>query len=245
MQRTDNPVWASLHQNLANLETVGKSYPGKDVYALTAPMGPDSMNFNNMMGTLVAEQMPTSKIFKKDIQAFNKVVKGIVPAKFEKTFPGIDAPGLETWMRSIPGKWRGAILKSMDQAQWLNKGFPDVGAARHAVSRDSSRWLPQLEDPLMGYNVTKMQPGAVRDAAPVLPHDTYGSILPGGQYQGGMDVLLPRSEWFPTHQAKTVAGNITGSPYQGSWRGSKIAEEMTSERQDRLMKLREAILNNR
>ena len=245
MQRTDNPVWASLHANLANLENVGSAYPNKKVFALTSPMGPDSMNFNNMMSDIMSEQMLTSKILKTDIKEFNEVAKKTIPEKYAKTFPGIDSTDLDEWMRSIPGKWSGAILKKMDQAQWLKKGFPDVGSNRAAVSRDSIRWMPQLEDPLMGYNATRMTHGARRTDTPIRPHDTYGSILPEGNYKGGMDVLLPRSEWFPGHQKKIIENNITGSPMQGSWRGSRIEQEMTSELQDRLMFLRESVLRNR
>ena len=245
MQRTDNPVWASLHANLANLENVGSAYPNKKVFALTSPMGPDSMNFNNMMSDIMSEQMLTSKILKTDIKEFNEVAKKTIPEKYAKTFPGIDSTDLDEWMRSIPGKWSGAILKKMDQAQWLKKGFPNVGSNRAAVSRDSIRWMPQLEDPLMGYNATRMTHGARRTDTPIRPHDTYGSMLPEGNYKGGMDVLLPRSEWFPGHQKKIIENNITGSPMQGSWRGSRIEQEMTSELQDRLMFLRESVLRNR
>tara|TARA_R110000737_G_scaffold34870_1_gene53501 strand:+ start:5597 stop:7927 length:2331 start_codon:yes stop_codon:yes gene_type:complete len=247
MQLRDNPVWASLHGNLANLENVGKSNLGKDKYAITSPMGPDSMNFNNMMNAMMSEQMRTANILKKDIKEFNKVAKSVIPKDIAKTFPGIDAPNLEKWMQGIPGKWRGAILKSMDQVKWRDKGFPDIGNNRAAVSRDSVRWIPQLKDPMMGYNVTKMKEGALRtdDWGNMPAHGTYGSKLPGDKYMGGMDVLYPRSTVFPTHQQKIVDAGVTGSPEQGSWRGSRIEEEMTPQLQDSMMTIRELILGNR
>ena len=247
MQRWDNPVWASLNRNLANLENVGLSNIGRGKYAITTPMGPASMNFNNMMNSLMSEQMRVANITKKNIKEFNEAARGVIPKEYAKTFPGIDAPNVEEWMKSIPGKWRGAILQKMDQGKWLERGFPDIGANRAAVSRDGSRWLPQLDDPMAGYNVTKMQEGALRtkDWGRSPAHGTYDAVLPGEQYQGGMDVLLPRSEWFPTHQQKIIDAGITGAPKQGSWRGSRIEEEMTPQLQDKLMKLREKILKNR
>ena len=62
---------------------------------------------------------------------------------------------------------------------------------------------------------------------------------------GGMDVLYPRSTVFPTHQQKIVDAGVTGSPEQGSWRGSRIEEEMTPQLQDSMMTIRELILGNR
>ena len=247
-QRGDNPIWASLEDNLSNLTKAAGRHPDVDKYTVTMPMGPDSMNYNLMMNDLLMEQLPTSKILKKDIKEFNTAANAAIPEEYAKTFPGIDDPNLKDWMEKIPGKWRSAIEKTMDKKKWIvDKGFPDVGANRAAVTRDSQRWLPQLLDPMAGYNISKMEHGAtpVPSGKGLFGHNTYEATLPGKEYMGGPEVLLPRSSWFPTHHNKVTQRGLTGSPMQGSWRQSYMEEEMTNKLQDNLMKQTEEVLKRR
>jgi hypothetical protein len=264
-QRIDNPAWASIYGNLAGVEKasggvltdkLASKFPGLlrlpddvPVFGVTAPMGPESMNFNKMMSQLMTEQIRSGKILKKDVKEFDQKIKGLngITKDKRETYPGLSSPKLEKWLDDVGGKTRAALQDEMEKGMWQKKGFPDITSNRAAVTRPNSLWLPDTMDPMTGYNVTKLKKGATRQPSGtgLMGHDTYESTVMADQYMGGPQVLHPRSVIFPDHHQELVKRGVTGSPYKGSWRGSYILQEMTPQLQDNLMRNQEEILKRR
>ena len=175
---------------------------GGDVVGVYSPMSPDSGDFSAMMSEAALQMLDTSKVFKKDIKAFNKAVRAKRPE-----FVGVDSPELAGQL-ALSGPVRTEFIKIMDAARWEKAGFPDVAELRHAITDPALVNLPRGDvDPLSGQTLFSMYPGASLGETATnktLRHTTYDANIPG-DYVGGVMQPVPRSLWFPQFDARQRA----------------------------------------
>ena len=76
------------------------------------------------------------------------------------------------WAKNLPGDHRAAIVKEMEKGRWKEKGFPEVGVTRVAVTDPQMLATPQN---LIGGRATTLSSKNPRGADPLFQHSTYGS----------------------------------------------------------------------
>lgn len=178
---------------------------GQPIYGVYTAMSPLAVDFNTMMTESLLNQLDISGLRKKDIQAFDeavKKVKGQGGKPKAPNFPGLDDPELREKLLSGPGGQRDAFVKTMAKAGFQKKGFPDVAAARLAVTEPE---LLDIERGSAGYTIAKLDPeGRIVEQS---GHSTYPlDIL--GEYAGGLEKQLPVEVMYPTHfEAKRLMGS--------------------------------------
>lgn len=178
---------------------------GQPIYGVYTAMSPLAVDFNTMMTESLLNQLDISGLRKKDIQAFDeavKKVKGQGGKPKAPNFPGLDDPKLREKLLSGPGGQRDAFVKTMAKAGFQKKGFPDVAAARLAVTEPE---LLDIERGSAGYTIAKLDPeGRIVEQS---GHSTYPlDIL--GEYAGGLEKQLPVEVMYPTHfEAKRLMGS--------------------------------------
>lgn len=178
---------------------------GQPIYGVYTAMSPQAVDFNTMVTESLLNQMDVKDFKKKDIQEFNravKAVKGQGGKPKAPNFPGLEDPELREKLMSGPGGQRDAFVKAMAKANFQKKGFPDVAAARLAVTEPE---LLNIERGSAGYTVAKLDPEArIFEQS---GHTTYPLDL-GGEYVGGFESQLPVEVMYPTHfEAKRLMGS--------------------------------------
>lgn len=178
---------------------------GNPIYGVYTAMSPQAVDFNTMVTESLLNQMDVKDFKKKDIEEFNravKAVKGQGGKPKAPNFPGLEDPELREKLMSGPGGQRDAFVKAMAKANFQKKGFPDVAAARLAVTEPE---LLNIERGSAGYTVAKLDPeGRIFEQS---GHTTYPLDL-GGEYVGGFESQLPVDVMYPTHfEAKRLMGS--------------------------------------
>ena len=111
---------------------------GKPVYGVYTNMGGESNDYSTMVSDTVLAMMPSSKMTKKSIKAFDDLMADRIDG-----WPGLgniqDNPKKMEEVRSFlnrpeGGNDRKIFVKTIEDAKWNNQGFPDVVSARAATS---------------------------------------------------------------------------------------------------------------
>ena len=111
---------------------------GKPVFGVFSNMGGESNDFSTMVSDTLLGMMPSSKMTKKSIKEFDELMSERVD-----DWPGLknvqDSPEKMQELREFlnrpeGGNDRKIFVKTMEDAKWNDKGFPDVVSARAATS---------------------------------------------------------------------------------------------------------------
>jgi hypothetical protein len=178
---------------------------GQPIYGVYTAMSPQAVDFNTMMTESLLNQLDISDLKKADIKDFNqavKAVKGQGGKPKAPNFPGLDDPEIRQKLLEGPGGQRDAFVKAMSKAQFQKRGFPNVAAARLAVTEPELLDVPRGSS---GYTVAQLDPEAT--IMEQSGHKTYPLDIMG-EYVGGLETQLPVEMMYPTHfEAKRLLGS--------------------------------------
>lgn len=155
---------------------------GRDVYGIYTAMGPAAGDQTVDMANLIVQAAKGSKIKKADVKKFDDAMKKIAPE-----FPGIMD---EDAMRFLQGQTQGVrkkMIDILDTAAFQDAGFPNVGAARIAITDENLLNAPAGSS---GYSIVKFSPDTLSPMEPLIPHPSYGEQM-AGEYIGQLPELVP------------------------------------------------------
>ena len=203
--QAEGTVWASDKGIISRLDRKVKSLSeetDKPINMIYTAMGKEGVDFSTFPSGVLAEQIPTAKILKKDKKSFDslmkkRVMEGVGTKKREKypavkDWVGIDSPKLRDYLDNAPPSVRKKFVKIMDTAPFQQAGFPNVGKARYAVTDDALKTKKAGDTGLV-----IARPNLIKKPTndPLVPHSTYPSQM-YGDYIGGLDNTVPRSLLF-------------------------------------------------
>ena len=162
---------------------------GERVFGLHSTMGITGSDSSDMMVKALLNQMPQSKIAKKDISLFDEKMRNRLP-----DWPGIKSKDVEDYMMKLPFAKRETLAKEMDKAAFMKAGFPNVAETRFAITEPRMMSAPHLST---GYSIAELNPSAkvMRDVD--VPHPNYPGAMPSGSpeaYFGGFSKPIHASK---------------------------------------------------
>lgn len=192
--REPNPkrVWANIQAHATSYKNkiLDAQERGKDLYGIFSPMGPSAVNSShNMFDTLMA-QIPNAGISPEHIKEFNEAIKrGDHLASIKKNKPGLfneyiekleKWPGLENAKEAsdfarpetgnINGGHRTKIVEFMDKGYWRDRGFPEVGVTRAAITNPD---LLGAGGNKLGFRAIKLSANEPSGSKKIFKHSTY------------------------------------------------------------------------
>ena len=188
---------------------------GKPVYGVYTNMGGESNDYSTMVSDTVLAMMPSSKMTKKSIKAFDDLMADRIDG-----WPGLgniqDNPKKMEEVRSFlnrpeGGNDRKIFVKTIEDAKWNNQGFPDVVSARAATSVQdmfgmgtgdaTGRVIGQIDYNAPTTNVTE------HATYPVSIPRVAGTPLYRTANESGAFVDIPRDLLLPDYlEARRLAG---------------------------------------
>ena len=193
-QRYDPAAWASRDAAVKGMMTrIGKQEIPEDrpLYMSGTLMGLPASDSSHMMAQSLLRQIDPSKLDQSGIDAVNKFMGSKI-----KDWPGIENPRAveELLQRNNVGTETSLLSKALDKAIPHKAGFPDVGAARFAIT-DPRLFSP--EQLATGYSMSKIdlskQPYQDDNS-----HLTYPTKIPSvSGYEGGLKYQVPAEVMFP------------------------------------------------
>jgi hypothetical protein len=220
---------------------------GRDVYGILSPMGPTAVNSSHNMFDALMAQIPTAKIKKEDLEAFDQALLNGEhlpadvrknPAKFARAMEALDQwPGVANakaaseYARPQAGKLNGGhrslIVDFMDKSRWRDKGFPEVGVTRAAITDPA---LKGISGNLLGHRVVKLS-SKVSDEPELFEHSTYEKPS-FGEYVG--DVPLAQRHYVMPDVVEKMIANPTQKgqvvhPYSEDAMGRSTARKLFEE----------------
>ncbi len=221
---------------------------GKDVYGIFSPMGPSAVNSSHNMFDALMAQIPNAGISKKHMREFDAALKrgdhleASIKSNPKKLKAHLDAlkawPGLENAKEAsefarpeagnLTGTHRTMIVKFMDKADWLKKGFPEVGVTRAAITDPE---LKGVGGNKIGHRIVKLSSRELPGAKRAFEHSTYPTYT-GGEYE--MDVPLVQRHYAAPDvieemiKKPTKAGQIV-HPYSEDTLGRATARKLFEE----------------
>lgn len=203
--QAEDTVWASDKGVISRINREVKELSKKSdkpINMIYTAMGKHGVDFSTFPSGVLAEQIPTAKILKKDKKSFDGLMKKQILVKKKgkdteehpavKDWVGIDSPKLREFLDKAKPSIRKKFVKIMDQAQFQRAGFPSVGKARYAVTDDALKAKGSGDTGLV-----IARPNLEKNPTnnPLVPHGTYPSQM-YGDYIGGLDNTVPRSLLF-------------------------------------------------
>ena len=179
-----------------------KRQEGKPLYSMFSSMGGEATDFSVMGVNTVLDGFNPKLLNVDDVTRFNDkflALKGSPGLKISQdSFPGLESKKLRSWLNESGGN-RYAFMKHLDKSEWNNLGFPDVAAARHAVTDPTLLNLPNGIEGYGGHSISLMDPNAVKRSVNDTPnpHTTYPYDVPKISYEGQLPAPVPRSLSFP------------------------------------------------
>jgi hypothetical protein len=230
MQRFENPeesaAWASGKGVVSGLSRrVREASQEGDVYGMYTAMSPTGVDYNTMLTDTILGQLPNAKITKKLKKEFDKEVKKIDP-----DFVGVDSPDLEMQLLNN-APLRKVFVNRMELEKFRSGGFPDVAAARKAITE------PELLDVPVGssgYTISRLDPMGRIVESPRIPHKTYDTQLMG-QYVGGLEEQIPREVMFADFFADRRARGMPLSGDEYAFQRSNVLQDATPQWLDSVM----------
>jgi hypothetical protein len=201
---------------------------------------------HNMFDALMA-QIPTSNIKKADLEAFDEALLNGEhlpadvrknPAQFARAMQGLDQwPGIENakaaseYARPKAGKLNGGhrslIVDFMDKSRWRDRGFPEVGVTRAAITDPE---LKGISGNLLGHRVVKLS-SKDSEQPELFDHSTYEKPS-FGEYVG--DVPLTQRHYVMPDVVEKMIANPTQKgqvvhPYSEDAMGRSTARKLFEE----------------
>jgi len=221
--QAEGSVWASDKGIISRLDRKVKSLSeetDKPINMIYTAMGKEGVDFSTFPSGVLAEQIPTAKILKKDKKAFDslmkkRVMEGVGSKKREKypsvkDWVGIDSPKLREFLDNAPPSVRKKFVKIMDTAPFQQAGFPNVGKARYAVTDDALKTKKAGDTGLV---IARPNLEKAPTNNPIIPHSTYPSQM-FGDYVGGLDNTVPRSLLFRDYFNSPKVKNLNNPAMQ-------------------------------
>jgi len=221
--KAEGSVWASDKGIISRLDRKVKSLSeetDKPINMIYTAMGKEGVDFSTFPSGVLAEQIPTAKILKKDKKAFDslmkkRVMEGVGSKKREKypsvkDWVGIDSPKLREFLDNAPPSVRKKFVKIMDTAPFQQAGFPNVGKARYAVTDDALKTKKAGDTGLV---IARPNLEKAPTNNPIIPHSTYPSQM-FGDYVGGLDNTVPRSLLFRDYFNSPKVKNLNNPAMQ-------------------------------
>ena len=222
MREGGTGVWASESgPMMAKEKTIRKLIEsGEDPRLVYTAMGAQSGDFSKMMADAVAGQLGTASISKEAAAEFD----ARMVAQIGDAWPGIN--NIQA-VHDLPGSTRWAVWQEMDRAKWRDKGFPDIGRTRLALTD------PQLidADPFdTGLAVSR--PGGLLEN-PSVQHPTYSTQI-DGEYLGDADMVPGPLVWRDFFNARRASGSSPASDQRSFMMNSptitqKVDQQMIDE----------------
>jgi len=220
---------------------------GRDVYGILSPMGPTAVNSSHNMFDALMAQIPTSNIKKADFEAFDEALLNGEhlpadvrknPAQFARAMQGLDQwPGIENAKAAsdyarpkagkLSGNHRSLIVDFMDKSRWRDRGFPEVGVTRAAITDPE---LKGISGNLLGHRVVKLS-SKDSEQPELFDHSTYEKPS-FGEYVG--DVPLTQRHYVMPDVVERMIANPTQKgqvvhPYSEDAMGRSTARKLFEE----------------
>ena len=234
-------VWANAPGHATSLtNTIRRAADKGPVYGVYAPMGPRAVDSAHHMFDAVMAQIPGRDISKEDAAAFDAEIKQGMHMPIKKRpsaskalekWPGIlNAKEASEFARTLPGEQRSGILQHMDKKSWKDKGFPQIGVTRVAITDPD---VFKASGNMLGHRVVQLDPSKMVEETK-FKHGTY-SAPTAGEYVG--DVPLVQRHYAAPDVIEqrlmkpTVAGDII-HPYSASPVGRSSARKIFEEQKN-------------
>ena len=235
-------VWANAKAHASGIEKmIGKAADKGPILGAFQPMGPQSVDSSHNMFDALMAQIDSGSISKQDAKEFDDALRAGIhmenpkdrakgAAAMEK-WPGVlNAKEASEFARSLPGTHRSGVAKLMESKYWRDRGFPEVGVTRAAITDPT---LLNAPNNLVGHRVVELDPDElmrnVRDSG--FKHSTYTEPT-GGRYVGDVP-LMPRPDVFGDYSEAMMAKDIKGGhvvhPYSPAPLGRATYRKMTEE----------------
>jgi len=215
---------------------------GDPVYGASVGMGGQAIDYSSMPINTALELIkhnPLSKEAKESIDTAMREDWGKPNKAGKIEYPGLpDFPGIDDltpeWLKEN-GMGRKKLTKLMDTNKAAKLGFPDMGSVRKAVTDPK-----QLHDELgtTGRGIVRASPEEVQHITdPEFPHADYASQLKVGSYEGGTEGFPLGEFWSDWMKTRPQGETMDRTMY--SFGRQPVAQKVTQEWKDRLLKLRE------
>jgi hypothetical protein len=250
--REPNPgrVWANIqaHSTGYKNKIADANKRGKDLYGILSPMGPAAVSSSHNMFDSLMAQIPNAGIDSDHIKEFDAALKrgehlGDLKTKKPKLFAEyVDKlekwPGLENAKEAsefarpeagnINGTHRTKIVEFMDKAYWRDRGFPEVGVTRAAISNPD---LMGVGGNKLGYRAVKLTADEPAGGKKIFEHSTY-PVDTFGEYV--MDLPLVQRHYAQPDVIDRMIANPTKSgqvvhPYSEDAMGRSTARKLFEE----------------
>ncbi len=198
-------AWKSSPAVIAGLETMRKSGEdlyGKPVAGIYTTMGATGLDQSTSMMDLLGRQLAAGGVREADLLDFDTAVKGILGEDAAENFIGFakDPMAAAAQLNDISKvrmPQRTAIQKLLDQASALEKGFPDIGSNRVALSVPELLYAPEGTSGRAIMGLTPSGTASGRNSIPVV-HPNYPATL-SGVYEGRTEFGVPRELMFSSY----------------------------------------------
>ena len=243
-------VWANAAAHASSFEKRIREAEeaGKEAFGIFSPMGPTAVNSSHNMFDALMAQIPGAGIEKKDLRAFDKALKSGLhldasirkdPKKLKTHIDALKAwPGLENAKEAseyarpeagnLSGVHRSMIVNFMDKSNWRDKGFPEVGVTRAAITDPE---LKGIGGNKIGHRVVKLSSKPNERSKTLFKHSTY-PIDTSGEYI--MDVPAIQRHYAAPDVMERLIGKPTKAgqivhPYSEDALGRATARKMMEE----------------
>ena len=236
-QDLGNPYfWASNDAaaiGLQNKARRAQQQHGSDVFGMYTAMAPDAGNYALHTTETLLNQIPAMNPRKKDIAAFDKMIRQQYPS-----FAGVTDPDvLEQLARD--SKMRKFLAERLNKTTVAEQyGMPSGEATIHAITEPELRNVPVGNT---GFTVGRLHPEKELTPNIDVTHGTYNTNIPG-EFQGQMIAQLPWQMYFPEAAAQ-IARNPKQAPHAwGTFKMGDYNQPVTQELVDKIAPLEESIL---
>lgn len=228
-----NAAWASEPGALALTRRAIREglEAGQPVFGVTTTMGPGAVNQTVDMTDLLHQMAQSSPIRKKDLTVFNRRAREVLPG-----YAGLLDEDAAMQMRGMTQGQRKAFVGLMDNAAALQRGFPNVGAARYALTEP---YLVDVPAGASGYSFVELGPESLTPLEDGIPHPSYADRM-AGRF-AGRGPLVPFDLMFSDFvKSRRAAGSPAGFDLR-ALELAKPSQVVTPEEYDRLMRYLEVI----
>lgn len=235
-------VWAnSASHTTAFKKKIKEAAKKGPVYGVYSPMGPQSVDSSNNMFDALMAQINPSDIDKSHAKEFDDALRAGLHMETKDRAKGVaamgDWPGIlnpkeaAEFASKLPGTHRSGIVKMMDKKGWVDRGFPEVGSTRVALTDPDVLNAPGN---MLGHRVVRFDTdnmGPVDETA--FKHSTYKEATPGS-YVGDVPLVqrqyaMPDAMEGLTAKPKWTAKNLIVHPYSDQATGRSTTRKMFEE----------------
>jgi hypothetical protein len=253
-QQIDGSSWASAASKISLLsnEIARLRRQGFDTNLMYTAMAGASDKFSNMLSEAVVNQMPYSKILKKDAKVFDTIMQDIIDAhnaalkKDQSKIPkwvGIHNKNLKQYLNDGGGTaLRVPFINEISKRKWYDKGFPDIASTRFAITSPDLVHANTLDS---GHVISSTTGKVLKDMKTI--HPSYPQGIEG-VLSGGLEIPLPAhiawKDWmtkrFPEHHKAGLLSEVKFLPKDlMSFDYSAVSQKHTPEWVDEAMEYTE------